>query len=93
MDITYDPKKRAETLAHRGLDFDDAAKVFAGRHFEMEDDREDYGETRRITVGTFNRTMVVVVWTARDGARRVISMRKCNAKERKRYKDQLDRSG
>lgn len=90
--ITYDPTKRATTLAERGLDFEHAEKVFAGRHFQMEDDREDYGETRWITVGRLNRSMVVVVWTPRDGARRIISMRKCNAKERKRYKARLDRS-
>jgi hypothetical protein len=83
--ITYDPQKRAETLKNRSLDFEDAPKVFAGKHFQMEDDRRDYGETRWITVGRLNRTIVVVVWTSRGEACRIISMRKCNAKERKRY--------
>ena len=59
----------------------------------MEGDRQDYGETRWIAVGQLGRTMVVVVWTPRDGARRIISMRKCNAKERQRYHARLDRSG
>jgi uncharacterized protein len=30
MGITFDPAKRARTLAERGLDFADAAEVFAG---------------------------------------------------------------
>ena len=30
MKITYDPAKRAKTLEERGLDFEDAAVVFAG---------------------------------------------------------------
>ncbi|MBP7649304.1 MAG: BrnT family toxin [Phenylobacterium sp.] len=88
--ITYDPDKRAATLKHRNLDFEDAPKLFAGKHFHMEDDREDYGETRWITVGRLNRAMVVVVWTQRDEARRIISMRKCNAREQERYRAHLD---
>jgi uncharacterized DUF497 family protein len=88
--ITYDPAKRAETLKQRNLDFEDAPKLFAGKHFQMEDDRQDYGETRWIAVGRLNRAMVVVVWTLRDGGRRIISMRKCNAKERKRWRARLD---
>lgn len=90
MIITYDPKKRLETLENRRLDFEDAAKVFAGKHFQMEDDRRDYGETRWISVGRLNRQLVVVVWTVRGNARRIISMRKCNARERKRYLVHLD---
>jgi uncharacterized DUF497 family protein len=88
--ITYDPKKRAETLKHRNLDFEDAPKLFAEKHFQMEDDRQDYRETRWITVGRLNRAMTIVVWTPRDGGRRIISMRKCNAKERKRYRARLE---
>ena len=45
MTITYDPKKRAQTLAARELDFEDAKFVFERRHFETEDVRENYGET------------------------------------------------
>lgn len=88
--ITYDPDKRAATLKHRNLDFEDAPELFAGKHFQMEDDREDYGETRWITVGRLNRAMVVVVWTQRDEARRIMSMSKCNAREQERYRAHLD---
>ena len=56
----------------------------------MEDDRADYGETRWSTVGRLNRARVVVVWTQRDEARRIISMRKCNAREQERYRAHLD---
>jgi uncharacterized protein len=37
--ITFDPAKRAATLEHRGLDFADAAEVFAGLHTVAPDDR------------------------------------------------------
>ena len=37
MRITFAPAKRAKTLADRGLDFADAALVFAGVTLEIED--------------------------------------------------------
>lgn len=42
--ITYDPAKRRRTLEDRGLDFEDAVEVFAGRTLDMPDRRFDYGE-------------------------------------------------
>ncbi|MFN7108636.1 MAG: BrnT family toxin [Brevundimonas sp.] len=51
MRITFDPSKRERTLAERGLDFAQAATVFDGDHLTFEDDRQDYGELRLITIG------------------------------------------
>ena len=59
--ITYAPAERAKTLAERGLDFEDAAKVFAGATLTLVDDRQDYGEARFQT----GRHLVMVVWTPR----------------------------
>ena len=41
MFIIYDPAKREETLAKRGLDMRDAALVFAGPEITVEDTRQD----------------------------------------------------
>ena len=62
-----------------------AEEVFAGATLTVEDDREDYGEDRFITIGFLDATMVVLVWTPRDGAHRIISMRKANERERTLY--------
>ena len=51
MKITYDPDKRDKTFAERGLDFEDAAVVFAGTTLEIEDTRKDYSEVRMICYG------------------------------------------
>jgi uncharacterized DUF497 family protein len=51
MRISYDPAKREKTLDERGLDFEDAPIVFNGLTFEVEDTRQDYGETRMICFG------------------------------------------
>lgn len=81
--------KREKTLQERGLDFADAGKVFAGRHFLARDDRFDYCEERFITVGFLADRIVVMVWTPRNDARRIISMRYANDRETSRYKKHL----
>lgn len=94
MEISYDPKKRAKTLAERGLDFDDAVHVFAGPTIDLLDDRKDYGEVRWVTYGLLGERMVALVWTPRgEGGRHIISMRKANEREKKAYQEELDRSG
>lgn len=90
MAITYDEAKRALTLEKRALDFAHAPKVFAGKSLTIEDDREDYGEPRYQTIGRLDRKVVMVVWTPRGDARHIISMRKCNVRERKKYEARLD---
>ncbi|MGH6715875.1 MAG: BrnT family toxin [Bradyrhizobium sp.] len=86
MTITFDPQKRAATLAGRGLDFADAGRVFEGDHATWIDDRFDYGEVRRITAGWLDGRMVVFVWTTRGTSRHVISMRYCHAKEERKIR-------
>jgi uncharacterized DUF497 family protein len=87
--ITFDPNKRALTLEKRGLDFTDAVEVFAGPHINVLDARFDYGEVRYQTVGYLYGRMVMLVWTPRGEARHVISMRKCNEREQKAYRQRL----
>ena len=73
MKTTFDPVKRAWTIAHRGIDFAiDAEKVFAGDTVTVVDDRFDYGEVRSISAGFLDGRTVVVVWTRRDTNRHII---------------------
>jgi uncharacterized protein len=93
MDVSFDPAKRLETLEHRGLDFLDAPRVFAGDHFTILDDRQDYGEERFLTFGELEGRHVVVVWTWREEGRRIISMRHAHDEEIENRKRALDRPG
>jgi len=87
--ITFDPAKRAKTLAERGLDFADAATVFAGRTATDQDTRRDYGEDRFRSAGFLRGRLVVLVWTPRPDGRRVISMRYAHADEEARWRKRL----
>jgi hypothetical protein len=90
MRITFDPAKREKTLSERGLDFADAAQVFAGVTVEIEDTRKDYGETRIICYGLLAGRMVVVGYTQRGTRRHVFSMRKANEREQARIAPRLE---
>ena len=85
MSIEFDEEKRAATLKARGLDMARAGEVYEGAHLTFEDKRRDYGEERIITIGFLDERMVVLVWTPRKGAHRIISMRKANEREKTLY--------
>jgi uncharacterized DUF497 family protein len=89
VEISFDPEKRAWTLAERALDFADAARVFAGTTLTQEDDRFDYPELRYQTYGSLGERLVLVVWTPTDSGIRVISMRNCHDKEHRRIASRL----
>ena len=90
MAITFDRDKRDATLAERGLDFADAAFVFAGVTVEIEDIRKNYGETRMICYGLLEGRMVVVGYTPRGADRHIFSMRKANDREKVRIAPLLE---
>jgi len=88
--LTFDPAKREKTLSERGLDFADAAEVFAGVTLEIEDTRKDYGEIRVICYGMLEGRMIVVGYTPRGADRHVFSMRKANEREQARIAPLLE---
>lgn len=86
MRLEYDQDKRNKTLKERGLDFAEAVKVFSAPVMTMKDNRADYGENRFLSFGILEERMVVLVWTQRGEARRIISMRYANEREKNKYR-------
>ena len=87
--IEFDDVKREITLFVRGLDMARANEVFALSHMDQLDDRKNYGETRMITFGYLDHLQVVLVWTYRGNTRRIISLRRANEREIKKYIERL----
>ena len=81
MRFTWHESKRQTTRQRRGLDFADAELVFAGPTFSFEDDRQDYGERRWVTLGVLQGKVVVVVHTESEDEIHVISMREADKDE------------
>lgn len=86
MQFEFDEAKAQSNREKHGLSFELAAYVFADpNRIELPDLRRAYGEERFITIGAIQGRVVVVVYTCRDGAIRLISARKANAREQKKY--------
>ncbi|HLY45634.1 MAG TPA: BrnT family toxin [Stellaceae bacterium] len=81
----WDPDKEAKNIAERGIDFTTAAGIWGGRVLEQIDDRRDYGEVRVQASGEVDGRPMVVVFTWRGTTRRIISARKANPREERRF--------
>ena len=76
---------REAHLAKHGVDFLDVAPMFPGPTTEEVDNRRDYRETRINALGEVGGRVYFVTYTWRGATRRIISARKANAGERKKY--------
>jgi uncharacterized DUF497 family protein len=89
MKVEWDLTKAATNLSKHSVAFEDAVRVFydTGR-IEVHDGRDGYdGEDRWATIGLVYPAILYVVYTVRDGDTvRLISARKANAHEQKRYR-------
>lgn len=85
MTITYDPEKNERNLVERGISLDRAADFEWSSALVVEDTRKDYGEPRFQALGFIEERLHMLVFTPRRGDMHVISLRKANKREVKRY--------
>src|SRR5271155_2781495 len=85
----FDPAKNVVNQAKHGVSLALAEALFAGRYLSFADDRFDYGEVREIAFGLIHDRLFACVYADRGTERRVISLRKANKREVKRYGEDL----
>ena len=86
MGYEYDEEKSRATLWKRGFDFGFAARIFEGDIIEYEDQRRDFGERRYVATGAVDGAVFTIVYTWRNGRRRIISARRASRRERDAYR-------
>ncbi len=90
MRFEWDEEKNKTNVRNHKIDFADAPLIFNSPMFIELDERKDYGEDRWIGIGFLRNIVVVIVFTERrPDTIRVISVRKANKHERKRYEQAL----
>lgn len=90
----WDEAKRESNLRRHGVDFQDAWMVFENPYFEWPDQRRDYREERFAILGAVAGVVVNLIYTRREERVRIISFRKANKRERRRYEEEIsDRLG
>lgn len=88
MRLQYDPAKAAANLKKHGVSFADAEGVLADPLAVTVEDPDAETEQRFITLGLGSAgALLVVVYTEREHARRLISARRATRKEQKQYED------
>jgi uncharacterized DUF497 family protein len=87
---SFDPGKAASNKAVHGVDFADARDFDWQTALVAEDDRMDYGERRFVALGLIGPRVHVMVFTYRGATVRIISLRKANRREVKRYGQKSD---
>ena len=91
MRFEWDEEKNKANIRNHRIDFVDVPLIFTGPMLVELDEREGYGEDRSIGIGFLRNIVAVVVFTERrQDTIRIISARKANKHERKRYEQALE---
>lgn len=88
MEIEFDPDKDAANRRKHGLSLTEAERMDLGTAVVNPDRRYAYSEDRFQALGMIDGRLHLLVFTMRGDVLRAISLRKANARERKRYDEQ-----
>ncbi|MDE3015551.1 MAG: BrnT family toxin [Pseudomonadota bacterium] len=85
----WDEAKRRRNLAKHGVDFETVWELDWGKAVQRTDARRNYGEVRYVALVYIGGQLYSCAYTERDGARRIISLRKASRKERGYYEEEI----
>lgn len=85
MELEFDPVKDVRNLLERGISFERFADMELATALALEDARTDYGERRIRVFGLIDDRLHVAIITYRSETVRVISLRRANRREERRY--------
>jgi len=86
----WDEKKRKANLKKHGVDFDAVWDFDWQTATTRTDTRIDYGEIRTLSYGMIGNRLHALVYTQREKAARVISLRKANEREQRVYDEETE---
>ena len=88
MKFEWDENKSLDCFRIRGFHFHLAAQVFGDPQRKVQlDSRFIYGKDRYLALGRVDDRVLTVVYTTRNDSIRIISARKANAREVKKYEN------
>lgn len=85
MKIDFDPRKDEANRTKHGIGLAQAARLDWSAVLWKPDERSAYGEPRCVGVGPIDDRLFDVVYGDRGPVRRIISLRRANAREVRRY--------
>ena len=91
MIIDFDPKKSETNKNTRRLPFDMVHNFDWETARYAEDDRKSYPERRFVALGFLEERLHVICFTPIEGGMRIISFRKANTREIRRYEKTINK--
>jgi hypothetical protein len=85
MQITFDPVKDGINIEKHGISLASAVNFEWDEAIEWSDLRGNYGECRCCSIGYIGARLHYIVYVEREQVRRIISLRKANIREVRRY--------
>ncbi|PHS27507.1 MAG: hypothetical protein COA83_00410 [Methylophaga sp.] len=89
MSVSYDSNKNKRNIEQRGLNFDQVADLDWDNAWIYQDERDEYNEIRFIAYSMLDKRLHFVCFTETKDGIRVISFRKANNREVKRYEHEI----
>jgi len=83
--LDFDPDKDRRNRTKHGMSLADAERIEWDTAFVWVDDRTDYGEQRMRGWGYIGSRLFHIAFVDRGDVRRIISLRRANPREEKRY--------
>lgn len=88
MKIEYNKEKSDKNVKERNLSFDEATHFDWETAIFYEDTRKSYPETRIIAMGFLHQRIHIICFTETPEGIRIISFRKANTREVRRYEEE-----
>ena len=90
LEYEWDERKARQNIAKHGVPFEYAVRLFLdSQRPDAEEARHDYGEERRLALGKIEGRLYVAAYTVRGKIIRLISARKANEREQRKYHETL----
>jgi len=88
----WNENKNQINIEKHNTSFNDAKDIFQNERLTSTDKRRDYSETIKISIGKIGNHVCIVVYTERKNMVRIISARKANQRERRKYYEFIKRA-
>jgi len=92
MIFEFDEQKNQRNIELRGIDFRLVEELEWHKAILWRDERKNYGEIRECALALMDGRIYAVTFTMRSGNIRIISFRKANKRESKKYEKEKSKS-
>lgn len=89
MTFDWDQSKNVANIEKHGIGFADAEELFRNPMVVRADLRRAYGERRYMGLGLVRGRVLAIAFTIRGDVIRIISMRRANRRESRRYEEEI----